>query len=106
MGDIACAIMNRKRIDKLREEVEQLLSRKVVKVRELESLAGRLGRKRHPRGKEPAWVSEVFSDLWPVSIPHHGGDTINRFTARGILVQLAGDLDRYEREIDESNDDG
>lgn len=106
MGDIICAIMNRRKIDKLRAEIEELLERKVLKVHELEALAGRLGRKRHSRGKEPAWVSSVFNDLPPVTIPHHGGGSIKRFTAKGILKLLASDLDRYEREINESNDDG
>jgi hypothetical protein len=31
-----------------------------------------------------------------VSIPSHPGD-LNRFTARGILDQLEGDLDEYEK---------
>src|SRR5689334_8412796 len=83
------------KIRKLRSKIEALRGKGGVKSAELESLARSLGRKRANTGKEPTWISEELPDRRPVSIPSHPGD-LNRFTARGILDQLEGDLDRYE----------
>jgi hypothetical protein len=88
-------MMDLKKIQKLRSEFERLRGSGGIRDTELESLARRLGRRRANRGKEPTWVSEVFPDSRPVSIPSHPGN-LNRFTAGGILDQLERDLDRYE----------
>jgi hypothetical protein len=83
------------KIQKLRAQIELLRGRGGIKSAELEALARRLGRKRANMGKEPTWVSEELPERRPVSIPNHPRD-LNRYTARGILDQLEGDLDRYE----------
>jgi hypothetical protein len=92
IGDV---MMDLKKIQKLRSQIEGLRGRGGIKSDEIESLARRLGRRRAKKGKEPTYVSEVFPDLRPVSIPSHPRD-LNRFTAGGILDQLESDLDSYE----------
>lgn len=94
--------MDYKKLTKLQSTIEELRNRRGIKPRELESLAKALGRTRHSRGSEPNWVSEVFFDLRPVSIPHHGGRDINRFTAQSILDQLELDVERHQSELDKS----
>ena len=103
--DIIGDVMDLRKIRKLRSEIADLRGRGGIKCAELQSLARRLGRRLASRGKEPNWVHKDFPDSWPVSIPDHRGD-LNRFTARGILDQLEGDLDRYEELLssrDQSN---
>jgi hypothetical protein len=95
--------MSLAKIRKLRSEIEALRNRGWVKTAELEALARRLGRRRAKRGKEPTWISDEFPDRRPVSIPSHPGD-VNRFTARSILDQLEGDLDRYEELLQSQED--
>jgi hypothetical protein len=92
IGDV---MMDLKKIQRLRSQIGRLRGRGGIKSAEIESLATRLGRKRAKTGKEPTWVSKVFPELRPVSIPSHPRD-LNRFTAGGILDQLEADLDRYE----------
>jgi hypothetical protein len=87
--------MNRKKLKKLRQQIDSLRRCGGVKTRELEELAKALGRRRHKRGSEPAWVSEVLADSYPISIPSHTAD-LNKFTARNILNQLESDLDKLE----------
>jgi len=91
-------MMDLKKIQKLRDKIEKLRGRGGVNATELETLARQLGRKKARRGKEPTWVSEIFPDSRPVSIPSHPRD-LNRFTAAGILDQLEGDLDRHEESV-------
>ena len=90
--------MRKKQIARLRQEIERLRRSGGVKSRELQELAKSLGRKRHNRGKEPNWVSEIFDDVFPISIPDHPGD-LNKYTARGILSQLENDLDKLEETL-------
>ena len=89
--------MNREKLEKLRQWAKDLRRQGGIKSADMEGLAQALGRKRHKRGKEPTWISEKFTDLRPVTIPHHSRD-LNRFTALHILDQLEDDLDRYETE--------
>ena len=101
--------MNQKKLSKLRREVKAFRQKGGVKSRELESLARAFSRELHSRGSEPNWVSTVFHDLRPISIPHHGGKDLNKFTARAILDQLENDIERFERQITdayESDGDG
>ena len=93
--------MNREKLKKLREEIDKLRRRGGIKPRELETLAMALGRKRSPRGKEPAWVSEV-AGCYPFTIPNHPTD-LNKFTARRILNQLEADIDRLAEDDDDEN---
>lgn len=87
--------MNSKKLARQRQKIEGLRQRGGVRGRELEDLAKALGRKRHPRGKEPTWVSEELPGRPPLSIPGHPGD-LNKHTARAILDQLEEDLDELE----------
>jgi len=82
---------------KLRQELASLRKKGGLESREVEDFARALGRRRHSRGKEPAWVSDV-PGLRPVSIPDHPGD-LNRFTARGILNQLEEDLEMLDDDV-------
>jgi hypothetical protein len=91
--------MNRK-IARLRRSLEELRRRGGVRAEELERLASALGRRRHPRGKEPTWVSTVLPHSRPLSIPRHSGD-LNRFTVRTILDQLEADIDALDALEDE-----
>lgn len=65
----------------------------------LESLAKRLGRQRINRGKEPVWESAEFPDLFPLSIPHHGGRDLAIGTQRSILNQLEDDMAAWEDKL-------
>lgn len=96
--------MNYKKLTKLRKELKELRQKGGIKPRELEVLARALGRELHSRGSEPNWVSNVFRDLSPVSIPHHGNKDLNKFTARAILDQLENDVERFEELMADSNE--
>jgi hypothetical protein len=89
--------MTPKKLAKLRGELEDYRANgcRGINSRELESFARRLDRDRASRGSEPNWKSEMFTDLRPVSIPHHSKD-LNRFTAGSILDQLEEDIERHE----------
>jgi hypothetical protein len=92
--------MNRKRLTKLRAQLEQMrLSPQ--RAASLEGLAGKLGRKPVKRGKEPTWESEEFSDLRPLSIPHHGGRDLALGTRNSILNQLEDDVNAWDMKLDE-----
>jgi hypothetical protein len=97
--DIVCDIVDKKRIDKLRREIERSRRKGGIKGRELRKIAGALGRSLGKRGKEPTWVSEQFPTR-PLSIPGHPGD-LNRNTAGAILDQLEQDLDEIEEKMDD-----
>jgi len=90
--------MHQNRIRHLRMEIDRLRRVGGVKSRDLERLAARLGRKRHRRGKEPTWISEMLPEARPLSIPSHARD-LNRITARTILDLLEADLDAIEQKL-------
>jgi predicted RNA binding protein YcfA (HicA-like mRNA interferase family) len=81
--------------DRLRKTFESVRRKGSVKSSEIEALAKALGRVRHKRGSEPAWINPEHPHLRPVSIPHHSQD-LNKFTARAILKQLEEDLEALE----------
>jgi hypothetical protein len=87
--------MNPARLPRIRSRIEALRRQGGVKGRELESVAKAVGRRRHPRGKEPTWVSDELPSRPPLSIPGHPRD-LNRITARTILDQLEEDVDELE----------
>lgn len=97
--------MNRRKLRGLKSDLASLQSRGGVRPRELEDFARSLGRKLYDRGSHPTWVSTIFSDLPPVSIPNHGGRDLNRFTKNGILDQLEADIERFEAQIAAEGDD-
>jgi hypothetical protein len=60
------------------------------------------------RGKEPMWESTEFDELYPLSIPHHGGRDLAIGTKNSILDQLEGDVCAWEARLadDEDEEDG
>ncbi|MBC7767615.1 MAG: hypothetical protein H7124_02405 [Phycisphaerales bacterium] len=96
--------MNGSKLAKLRRE-HATMRRSPQRARDLEGLAKRLGRKQVKRGKEPVWESEFFVELFPLSIPHHGGKDLKNPTKNQILDSLEDDLDAWDDWIRE-NDNG
>lgn len=96
--------MNAKRLQKIRLEIASLRRKGGVKSRELQSVAKSLGRSLHLRGKEPAWVSDVLPNAFPISIPNHPGD-LNKYTARSILEQLENDAEALELELEDEHEE-
>ncbi|MCP4646822.1 MAG: hypothetical protein GY852_03685 [bacterium] len=91
--------MNKNKLRRIRKEIEKLRPRGGIKSKELESLAKKLGRKKHKRGKEPTWMSEECPERNAVTIPNHPGD-LNKGLAQGILDQLESDLFYLEESTD------
>lgn len=87
--------MNRKKIAKLRRELESLRAGKYnLRPTDLVRFARKVGRDPDTsRGKEPTYVS-VLPGTRPLSIPAH--PKINPYTAESILDHLEADLDRWE----------
>jgi hypothetical protein len=99
--------MNKNRVRHLRQDFDKLRRQAQggIPHSELESLARRLGRELvSGRGKHPTWVSTLFSDLSPVSIPAHAKPLL-RFTAQSILNSLELDLERLESEVNQQAGD-
>jgi hypothetical protein len=100
--------MNRQKLNKLRRELEQL-RRGQHKAADLEHLATKLGRKflkgAGSRGKEPMWVSTEFDDLFPLSIPRHGGQDLAIGTKNSILDQLELDLTAWDERLAEDDEE-
>jgi hypothetical protein len=99
--DITGDIMTRKKLVKLRRELQKLRGAKYsLKTSQLTAFAGKIGRKRDSmRGKEPTYVSTAFPELNNLSIPGH--PTINPFTADSIMDVFEADLDRWESWVEQ-----
>jgi hypothetical protein len=92
--------MNRKTLDKLYTELDNLrLRKRNLTSRELESFAKKCGRRLSNRGKEPTYVSDYFPYLRPVSIPNHPGN-ISVGTAGNILSFLEQDLFEWDEKLE------
>lgn len=78
--------MERSKLRKLRQQIDNLRRRGGIRSRDLEAIAKALGRKVGPSGKHPMWVTDRAGSR-PISIPHHTVD-LNRFTAQRIFDQL------------------
>jgi len=92
--------MTRRKLNGLIKEAQRI-SRSSVKARELVSLAKKLGQRKVNRGKEPTYVSNIFEDLRPLSIPTHGGHDLSNGTRDSILGQLDDDFCCWELQINE-----
>ena len=90
--------MARKKLERLRRELAELRARTVVKPKELERFAKRVGRRRSVRGKEPTFE---LAGCRPLSIPIHPGD-LRIGTKNNILDILEGDLTAYEEALDQN----
>jgi len=100
--------MNARKLRKIQDAIDAA-RRKAVTHSDLESIALSLGRVRlkgaQVRGKEPAYVSTVFSDARPISIPDHGASTIKPNTKKNILNDLEADIFRHRARLEEEAED-
>ena len=96
--------MNAKQLDRIKREVAEA-RRAPRNATALERLAGRLGRRLVKRGKHPMWESEMFNDLFALSIPHHGGKDLPTGTKNRILDQLGDDILAWEETLPRGEDD-
>lgn len=106
MIDIACSIMDLKRLRKIERELEEM--RKSPQNRRPDdfiSIAKQLGRSKEKRGKEPTYTRERDPSLSPpLSIPSHAKD-IKVGTALSIIDALLSDVDDWKIYLEEPNDD-
>jgi len=97
--------MNRGKIKKLRDQLEALRSKGGISSGEMESFAGKCGRKKPTnRGKECVYDNIYLPGRPPLSIPHHSRDLPNG-TAKSILNFLEQDLDEMLQNEEGGNDD-
>ena len=102
VNDIIYSIMQTKKLGKIRSLLTAM-RRSPQGSRGLEKLAGQLGREPVQRGKEPMWESAEF-DLYPLSIPRHGGRDLPIGTKNSILNQLEDDILAWEEKLSEEDD--
>jgi len=76
------------------------MRRNPQKARDLERIAKQLGREKENRGKEPVWVNPSLG-VFPLSIPHHGGQDLPIGTRNSILNVLETDLLAWEERLGE-----
>jgi hypothetical protein len=96
--------MTRNKLAKLKQDLAAV-RRTQATAKDVERLAKRLGRRRKKRGKEPTWESEVFANLYPLTIPHHGGKDLASATKKNILAQLEQDVLAWEMHLDDEVED-
>jgi hypothetical protein len=89
--------MDRKALDKLRAEFEEMRDAPHTGSA-VARLAERLGRKKVNRGKEPTYESEF--DIPVLTIPMHGSKDLKRGTQRNIFIQLEDDFIAWEQKLD------
>ena len=94
--DIIRDIVTKKKLRKLRREVESMRSRGGVAADEIKVILRALGRVQD--GK--VWRSEAFPNLRPIPVHDHPGD-MNRFTKDGILADLDSDIFEWEVSLDD-----
>jgi hypothetical protein len=88
--------MNRTNLIKIRRRLmEMRKSPANCKAREFISIAIKLGRMKHSRGKEPNYVRIEPWLSAPLSIPNHSVD-YKRGTALSIIDTLLSDVDEWE----------
>jgi len=100
-NDIAYSTMDRKKLDKLREEMGEM-RRRMVRPSEMQALAKQLGRQLVKRGKHPNWESEMFDHVPPLSIPDHGGRDLSKFVRGCALNALEQDVSAWEAWLDQN----
>jgi hypothetical protein len=96
--------MDKKKLKKIRQEIRSLRAGSAnVRRRQLISVAKKLGRQKSDRGKEPTFISNVFPNLRPISIPSHPG-SMPRYTVENILDQFEDDIFHWQQELDKTHD--
>jgi len=100
-NNIICDIMNKRKLKKLRQELDNLrVHPSNLRNTELVKFATKLGRFKSNRGKEPTYVSDLLPQSRPISIPNHPG-SFPRYTAISILDALEQDIDELEEILPE-----
>ena len=87
--------MTLKKIEELRQRIEELRGQAQVPSRELESLARAIGRNPRKGGKHPMFE---MPGRRPLPIPHHSRP-MKKQTKDAILAFLEGDLWAIEEEL-------
>ncbi|HEY0143890.1 MAG TPA: hypothetical protein VGF48_23585 [Thermoanaerobaculia bacterium] len=87
----------------IQQELDQLRRNGPTTASELEAIAIRLGRQRHPAAKEPTWFSTLLPDLPPLSIPGHERDLMTA-TATCIFDQFDDDIIRLNEICEEDQE--
>ena len=87
----------------IQRELDQLRREGQTTAAEVETLAIRLGRQKHPTAKEPTYFSTFLRDLPPLSIPGHGGD-LRPATAMCIFDQFDDDIVRLNEICEEDEE--
>lgn len=97
--------MNERKLKKLREQLELLRQSPTgLKARDFVSIAGKVGRVRDSRGKEPTYVRKENPALSPpLSIPNHAKE-LKKGTAISIIDALLSDLDDWSIHLLKLND--
>lgn len=96
--------MDKKKLKKIIEKIRSLRAGSAnVHRRELISVAQKMGRKEFNRGKEPTFISTVFPELRPITIPSHPG-SMPIGTVKNILIQFEDDVFRWQQEFDKTKD--
>jgi hypothetical protein len=90
--------MNRKKLGKLQDELDQMRASS-CRAADVQSLAARLGRNLGNRGKHPMWVSDEFKELFALSIPDHGGRDLSRHVKKKILDNLQQDIFAWDAKL-------
>jgi hypothetical protein len=92
--------LNRRKLENIERELLALRrSPQGVKASDLTSLAGKLGRSRVNRGKEPTYErAALLPDLpaYPLTIPGHPGD-LRVGTVKSIVNDLLNDVDEWKQ---------
>lgn len=101
-NDTTSDIMNFKKIEGCRRDLENLRARGGVRNRELKQLAERMGLYVVHAGTHQNWGSAnpIFKGLNVFQIPSHPRD-LNKYTKNGILNSIEGYLIRLERQYEE-----
>jgi hypothetical protein len=96
--------MDRNEIKKLKQQLAQM-RRSPQKAKDIQSLAKSLGRSLFNRGKEPTWVSDVFPNVNPLSIPNHGAKDFRPGTQKSMLNQLEEDIAAWELKLKDDDEE-
>jgi hypothetical protein len=100
--DIVSSTMTKKKLRQLKHQLAQM-RRSPQRADHLQKLAKALGRTLVNRGKEPTWESHEFDELYPLSIPDHGGKDLAIGTKNSILDQLEDDVCAWEIKIEDED---
>jgi hypothetical protein len=96
--------LNRRRLEKIEQELLDLRrSPQGVRASDLVALAGKLGRTRTNRGKEPTYERPALfpnSPAYPLTIPGHPGD-LRVGTVKSIVNALLNDVDEWKQRLDQ-----